>query len=98
MALHELGGSLKLEDVPIPEVGPGEALARVDACGVGYTVSKSRKTRGIVPRIPGHEVAGEIVAVGEGVKHITVGDLVTVLLSQLWNLSVLYGRQGDPLH
>lgn len=78
MVLHELGGPLKLEDVPIPEVGHGEALVKVKACGVGYTVSKTRKSRGIVPRIPGHEVAGEIVEVGEGVKNVQVGDQVTV--------------------
>ena len=78
MVLNELGGPLKLEDVPIPEVGHGEALVKVKACGVGYTVSKTRKSRGIVPRIPGHEVAGEIVDVGEGVKNVQVGDQVTV--------------------
>lgn len=78
MVLHELGGPLKLEDVPIPEVGHGEALVKVKACGVGYTVSKTRKSRGIVPRIPGHEVAGEIVEVGEGVKNVQAGDQVTV--------------------
>lgn len=78
MVLHELGGPLKLEDVPIPEVGHGEALVKVKACGVGYTVSKTRKSRGIIPRIPGHEVAGEIVEVGEGVKNVQVGDQVTV--------------------
>jgi propanol-preferring alcohol dehydrogenase len=78
MILHELGGSLKLKDVAIPDVGPGEALAKVKACGVGYTVSKHRKEMGIVPRIPGHEVAGEIVKTGEGVKNIKKGDKVTV--------------------
>lgn len=76
--MYELGGPLKLEDVPVPEIGPGEALAKVNVCGVGYTVSKTRKTRGIVPRIPGHEVAGEIVKIGENVTHIDVGDAVTV--------------------
>ena len=78
MILHELGGPLKLEDVEIPEVGPCEALAKVKACGVGYTVSKQRKSDGIVPRIPGHEVAGEIVKVGEGVTNVREGDYVTV--------------------
>lgn len=78
MVLHELGGPLKLEDVPIPEIGPGEALAKVKAVGVGYTVSKHRKSMGIVPRIPGHEVAGEIVKVGPGVTNVREGDTVTV--------------------
>jgi propanol-preferring alcohol dehydrogenase len=77
MVLHSLGGPLELEDVPVPEVGPGEALAKVHACGVGYTVSKTR-ARGIAPRIPGHEVAGEIIEIGDGVKHLRVGDPVTV--------------------
>jgi propanol-preferring alcohol dehydrogenase len=77
MMLHELGGPLKLEEVDIPKVGPGEALAKVAACGVGYTVSKSR-LRGMVPRIPGHEVAGEIVEVGEEVENVRKGDRITV--------------------
>lgn len=77
MVIHSLGGPLELEEMPIPEVGPGEALAKVHACGVGYTVSKTR-ARGIVPRIPGHEVAGEIVKLGDGVKDLQVGDAVTV--------------------
>ncbi|MFC1893607.1 alcohol dehydrogenase catalytic domain-containing protein [Chloroflexota bacterium] len=77
MMLRELGGPLKFEEVEVPKVGPGEALVRVAACGVGYTVSRTRR-RGIVPRIPGHEVAGQIVEVGEGVVNVKEGDRVAV--------------------
>ncbi|MFC1861857.1 alcohol dehydrogenase catalytic domain-containing protein [Chloroflexota bacterium] len=77
MMLHKLGGPLRLEEVDVPKVGPGEALVKVAACGVGYTVSKSR-LRGPVPRIPGHEVAGEIVEVGDRVENVKKGDRVVV--------------------
>jgi D-arabinose 1-dehydrogenase-like Zn-dependent alcohol dehydrogenase len=38
MVLYERGGALKLEEVPRPQVGPGEALVRVRTCGAGLTV------------------------------------------------------------
>lgn len=80
LVLHEWGGPLKLEEVPIPKVGPREALVKVRACGIGLTLKWIRegKMGGSVPRIIGHEVAGEVVEIGEQVAKIKVGERVCV--------------------
>ena len=80
MLLKELGGSLTLADVPVPKVGPTEALVRVRAAGVGLTLAIMRSNPGLVtryPRIIGHEVAGDVVEVGSEVDTLRVGDRVT---------------------
>ena len=68
------------ETVPDPTPGPGEAVARVLACGSGLTIHHARAGRlklNHYPRIIGHEIAAEIVAVGAGVKNVKAGDGVT---------------------
>lgn len=80
MVLHGLGQPLKLEEVPMPTVGPNDVLVRVRACGVGLTVVILVATPGRVssyPRIPGHEIAGEVAAVGSEVKNVKIGQRVT---------------------
>jgi D-arabinose 1-dehydrogenase-like Zn-dependent alcohol dehydrogenase len=80
MVLREPGGPLRLEEVPIPKIGPSEALLRVRATGVGLTVVIMTAVPGRVtafPRIPGHEVAGEVVEVGADVATVRIGDRVT---------------------
>ena len=80
MLLHGLGQPLKLAEVPMPKVGPNDVLIRVRACGVGLTVVIVINTPGRVtayPRIPGHEIAGEITAVGSEVRSVKVGQRVT---------------------
>jgi propanol-preferring alcohol dehydrogenase len=69
----------ELVTVPDPIAGPGEAVARVLACGSGLTIQhyKAGRTAVPFPRIIGHEIAGEIVEVGAGVKNLTRGDPVT---------------------
>jgi propanol-preferring alcohol dehydrogenase len=79
MVLRELGGPLRLEEVAVPKVGPGDALVRVRATGAGLTVVIMTANPGIVtsyPRIPGHEVAGEVVEVGARVDNVKKGDRV----------------------
>jgi propanol-preferring alcohol dehydrogenase len=79
MVLHELGGPLRLEEVALPKLGPGDALLRVSATGAGLTVVIMTANPGIVtsyPRIPGHEVAGEVVEVGAQVQNVKKGDRV----------------------
>jgi propanol-preferring alcohol dehydrogenase len=70
---------LVLAEVPDPTPGPGEAVARVHACGAGLTVHHARAGRIDLeyPRILGHEIAGDIVAVGAGVTRVKPGDGVT---------------------
>ncbi|RLG46592.1 MAG: alcohol dehydrogenase [Thermoproteota archaeon] len=69
---------LRLEDVDIPEVGPGEILARVRAattCGTDLKIYKRGYVGGIIkyPQPFGHEWAGDVVKVGEGVQGIEEG-------------------------
>ena len=69
----------ELNDIPDPVAGPGEAVARVFACGSGLTIQHVKAGRLPVrfPRIIGHEISGEIVQVGAGVTNVAVGDGVT---------------------
>jgi len=80
MVLHKKGSPFVLEEVPDPVPGPGEAVARVLACGSGLTIHHARAGRVPVtyPVIIGHEVLGEISAVGEGVTLLKEGDPVTM--------------------
>lgn len=70
---------VRVERVPMPEIGPGEVLVRVEVCGVCGTDLKKIHL-GLVPppRIFGHETAGTIAAVGAGVVDWKVGDRVVV--------------------
>jgi propanol-preferring alcohol dehydrogenase len=79
MILKEANTPLALETVPDPVPAPGEAVARVLACGAGLTIHHARAGRIKVeyPRILGHEITGEIVALGAGVTELKVGDPVT---------------------
>ena len=72
---------LAIREVEAPEVGPGQALIRVRACGLCGTDLKilSGKIPGVpLPHIPGHEIAGEVVEIGPGVQGIKTGDRVAV--------------------
>jgi propanol-preferring alcohol dehydrogenase len=79
MVLKAANTPLVLETVPDPVPGPGEAVARVLACGAGLTIHHARAGRVPIryPRILGHEITGEIVALGSGVDDLKVGDAVT---------------------
>ena len=68
-----------MTQVPDPVAGPGEAVARVLACGSGLTIQhiKAGRIAAEFPRIIGHEITGEIVAIGAGVRGLAVGDAVT---------------------
>jgi L-iditol 2-dehydrogenase len=70
---------VRVETVPVPEIGPGEVLIRVAACGIcGTDLKKIHTGSHSAPRIFGHETAGTIAAVGEGVTGFAVGDRVMV--------------------
>lgn len=65
--------------VPVPRIGPGELLVRVESCGVCHTdLKKIGYDLLPAPRIYGHETAGTVAAVGEGVAEFRTGDRVCV--------------------
>jgi L-iditol 2-dehydrogenase len=68
---------VRLETVPVPEIGAGELLIRIDTCGVcGTDLKKIHTGSHSAPRIFGHEMAGTVAAVGAGVQGFAVGDRV----------------------
>lgn len=70
-------GHLELQSLPDPKAGPGEVLLRVRACGVCYHDVINRRgklPRTSTPAVLGHEVAGEVIEVGNGVVGWKVGD------------------------
>jgi NADPH2:quinone reductase len=79
MRLHELGGSLTLDELPLPEPGPGEVRLRVHACGVNFAdtlmVKGSYQEKPTLPLIPGMEVCGTVEAAGPGTS-VPVGTRV----------------------
>jgi D-arabinose 1-dehydrogenase-like Zn-dependent alcohol dehydrogenase len=81
MVVKEANGNFELEERDIPEPGPGQVRIKVEACGVCHSDAfvKSGAFPGMqLPRVPGHEVAGVIDAVGEGVDRFAAGDRVGV--------------------
>ena len=70
---------VRLEEVPVPEIGRGEILVRVHTCGIcGTDLKKIATGSHSAPRIFGHETAGIVARVGEGVHKFRVGDRVVV--------------------
>src|SRR3974390_3733136 len=69
----------ELVTMPDPVAGPGEAVARVLACGSGLTIQhyKAGRTPVPFPRVIGHEITGEIVETGAGGDSLRRGDPVT---------------------
>ena len=72
------GAKVEVTTVLVPDPGPGEALVRVQACGVCHTDLHYREG-GIgddYPYLLGHEAAGVVEEVGDGVTHVAPGDFV----------------------
>lgn len=70
---------LQIRDLPDPVPGAGQALLRVEACGVNFIDIYYREGRypAKLPFVPGQEAAGTVLAVGEGVSGVKAGDRVT---------------------
>ena len=70
---------MRVETVPVPAIGPGELLIKVATCGIcGTDLKKIHTGSHSAPRIFGHEMAGTIVEVGEGVTRFSLGERVVV--------------------
>src|SRR3984893_18344084 len=78
-AVYRGVNDVRLEEVPVPEIGPGEILVRVHTCGIcGTDLKKIATGSHSAPRIFGHETSGVIAAVGAGVRDFQPGDRVVV--------------------
>lgn len=77
-AVYYNNNDIRIEEKPVPKIGAGEVLVRIEASGIcgsdvmeWYRIHKA-------PLVLGHEVAGEIVEVGQGVKNFKKGDRVAI--------------------
>ncbi len=78
VAVYYNNRDVRLEEIPVPKIGPGELLFKVHASGIcGSDVMEWYRIKK-APRVLGHEVAGELVEIGEGLEKYRVGDRVVV--------------------
>ncbi len=80
--VHAFHQPLVIEEVPVPEPGPGQIVVKVEASGVCHTDLHAAEgdwpVKPKLPLIPGHEAVGHVAAVGSGVKNVKEGDRVGV--------------------
>lgn len=78
--IHEIGGPevMRLETLPDPTPGPGEAVVRVEAIGLNFieVYFRTGLYKAALPFTPGTEGSGTVVAIGDGVSAVKVGDRV----------------------
>src|SRR5205814_3120206 len=82
--LEEFGQPLAVQELDIAEPHAGEVLVRLEACGVCHTdlyTASGADPSGYAPTVLGHEGAGVVETVGEGVSSVGVGDRVVTLFS-----------------
>ncbi|MEM3452225.1 MAG: alcohol dehydrogenase catalytic domain-containing protein, partial [Candidatus Hadarchaeum sp.] len=78
VARYYSNNDIRIEEMPKPEIGPGEILVKVMASGIcGSDVLEWYRIR-TAPRVLGHEATGEIVEVGEGVSRYKMGERVFI--------------------
>jgi len=78
VAMYYNNRDVRLEEIPTPQIAPGELLVKVLASGIcGSDVMEWYRIKK-APRVLGHEITGEIVEVGSGVKRYHIGDRVFV--------------------
>lgn len=76
VAMYYSNNDVRVEEAPRPEPGPGELLLRICASGICGTDVMEWYRRRQAPAVLGHEVTGEVAAVGAGVERFAVGDRV----------------------
>jgi L-iditol 2-dehydrogenase len=76
-AVYRGPDNVRTETIPVPQIGRGEVLLRIDTCGIcGTDLKKIHTGSHSAPRVFGHEMAGTIAAIGEGVCGFAIGDRV----------------------
>ena len=95
--VQQAGGPFVLTDVPIPEPGEGQIRVKVHACGIcgGDAIPRNALFGTTLPRIPGHEIAGVVDAVGAGVTVWETGQRVGVGWSGGVDFTCEFCRRGD---
>ncbi|MFV8819400.1 zinc-dependent alcohol dehydrogenase family protein [Haliea sp. E17] len=81
MVFDAVGQPLALRDVPVPQPGPGQLQLRVTVCGICRTdlhVVDGDLTEPTLPVIPGHQIVGEVTALGAGVEGFAPGQRLGV--------------------
>lgn len=81
MMLRAVGRPLVMTDLPEPQPGPGQVVVAVHACGVCRTdlhVVDGELPDAKYPLVPGHEVVGHVIALGEGVAGFALGERVGI--------------------
>jgi L-iditol 2-dehydrogenase len=74
-AVYHGKNDVRLESVPVPEISAGELLVRIHTCGIcGTDLKKISTGSHSAPRIFGHEMAGQVAAIGEGVSNFVIGE------------------------
>jgi len=69
---------VRIEEMPVPQIGPGELLVRVEASGICGSDVMEWYRLDRAPLVLGHEIGGQVVAVGKGVERYQEGDRVSV--------------------
>jgi L-iditol 2-dehydrogenase len=78
-AVYRGVNQIRVETVPVPEIGPGELLVKIATCGIcGTDLKKIHTGSHSAPRIFGHEMAGTIVKVGPRVTQFALGERVMI--------------------
>ncbi len=78
LVLERLGDVPRIEDVEVPEPGPGEVRIRMLAAGICHTDIQAPRDAYQAPLVLGHEGCGDVESVGEGVAGYSVGDRVVL--------------------
>jgi L-iditol 2-dehydrogenase len=73
---YHANDDIRLVEQPIPEIGPGELLIQMNACGICASDVMEWYMKPRAPLYPGHEPVGTVVSVGEGVEQFTTGQRV----------------------
>jgi len=79
VAMYYNNHDVRLEELPVPQIGPGELLVRIEASGICGSDVMEWYRRGRGSQVLGHEVAGEIVQVGQEISRFKPGDRVAVI-------------------
>ncbi len=76
-AVYHGVNDVRVETIPVPEIGAGEVLIKIHTCGIcGTDLKKIHTGSHDAPRVFGHEMSGTIVRVGKGVSGFAIGDRV----------------------